>query len=404
MDISKIRSNINDKMGDLKDQLSKNTVLSNFIPKNKDVDDEADAEKDIDSDEKEITTYDDAEDADEDEDADTEDADTEDEDADTEDEDADTEDEDEDADEDTGEDDDTDINWGKLIYKNSISIIIILIIFLLTSNVLSLSYINKKTANRSTTFIDDVQKIIFNSSSLYTNNIKNIISDSYYKDLLSWYKNDSFYGSTLYKFINVTFPPLIIVVYIIIFFILQIYTFFKGFVYSIENIFALKIKEFIMTMLYLSFLPVLYFLINKYLISSSGSSNVSFLKVLFHAIVFPIFFILFSTVPFTGLTSFYIFSLIFFNSYNKLNKLFFIISKLKFLFFIYLLISFFSISLAEINIKTINIISGVGLGISLLVLLLIVAANAYKVMNPNSSFYKKVLKYFTSIIEFESTL
>ena len=55
MDISKIRSNINDKMGDLKDQLSKNTVLSKFIPKNKDVDDEADAEKDIDSDEKEIS-------------------------------------------------------------------------------------------------------------------------------------------------------------------------------------------------------------------------------------------------------------------------------------------------------------------------------------------------------------
>ena len=386
-----MKSNINDKLSNLKDQLSKNTVLSNFIPKNKSeyVENDNDA-NDNDADENDANDDDADEDDANDDDADDDDAD---------------DDDDDDADDDENEanDDDYDgINWGKLVYKISISIIIILILLLVTSNVLSLSYINKKTANKSTSFIDDVQKIIFNSSSFYTNNIKNIISESYYKDLLSWYKNESLYGSSLYKFINVTFPPLIIIVYLIIFFILQFYTFFKGVVYAIENIFALKIKEFFMTVLYLSFLPIVYFIINKFIISSSTPSKISILKVLFHIVVFPIFFILFSTVPFTVLSSFYIFSLIFFNSYNKLNKLFFIISKLKFIFFIYLLVSFFSISLSEINIKSINIISGVGLGISLLFLFLIIIANAYKLMNPNSSFYKKILKYFTSIIEYES--
>jgi hypothetical protein len=383
MDISKIKTELSDKFSDLKKKMYKNTLFSSGKDeKDEDDDDEGDDNTQDDDDEGDDNTQDDDDEGDDG-----------------------TEDDEDDDDEGDDEGDeavsvDTDTNeFGKVFYSLSVSLISIIIIYLLTSNVLSLSYINKKSEKGIPTFISDVLKIIKSSSSLYPEIGKvNEISE-YYKKLLLWYKTDNFYGKTIFKFLNIAFPPLILIIYILIFIILQIYTFFKGFVFAIENLFSLKIPEFFLTLFYLSALPVIYFLINKYLLSTT--SNIGVVKVLFHIIVFPIFYILFSTVPFTGMSSFYIFSLIFFNSYNKLNKLYFIISKLKLLFFIYTLITFFSILLGQIHTQTIKISAGIGLGISLFILLIIVYANYRKVANTEDSI-SKILNHFTSIIEFET--
>ena len=81
------------------------------------------------------------------------------------------------------------------------------------------------------------------------------------------------------------------------------------------------------------------------------------LPILKSVLITIAYFILFSSLPFTGFLSFYIFILIFFNSYNKINKLFFNVSKMNWLFLVYILITFFFFFLAQNLPKDANIMT-----------------------------------------------
>ena len=95
--------------------------------------------------------------------------------------------------------------------------------------------------------------------------------------------------------------------------------------------------------------------------------------------------------------------MLFFNSYNKINKLFFNISPLIYLFLIYILITFCAISLAQKPPKGVKIASGVIIGVLLFILTLIIIANLMKTFNPSlfKNGFLKMFKHFVTMPEFE---
>ena len=287
--------------------------------------------------------------------------------------------------------------FNKFIYSGSISFLIILITFLITVNVLSVGYFQQKSTN--ITLIDDVESILTNTASAFNKSeIKEHFFTDTYKDILNWHqKSNSSVGSFVYRLINSVFPPLLIVIYFIIFCILQMYTFFKGVWVTLINAIEVDISTIIfictLTILFLASIPLFYLFVRK------GIS----LSIVSSVLLSILYFVIFSTLPFTGFASFYIFIMLFFNSYNKINKLFFNISPLIILFLIYILITFCSISLAQSPPKGVQITSGVVIGLLILILSLIIIANLMKTFKPDL-FANPFLKYFKKIVtvpEFE---
>tara|TARA_Y100000741_G_scaffold358687_1_gene338222 strand:+ start:708 stop:1721 length:1014 start_codon:yes stop_codon:yes gene_type:complete len=305
------------------------------------------------------------------------------------------------TDEGTQETNETDDNYtetfNKFIYSGSISFLIILITFVITVNVLSVGFYHHKSKN--ITIINDVESILTNSTSAFTaSEIKEHIFTDTYKNLLTWQQNTNKVGSFVYRLVNCIFPPLTIVIYFFIFCILQFYTFFKGNWVTLINAIEVDISSVVfiilLTILFITSVPLFYLLLSKIINVSTVSS----------VLLTILYFIVFSSLPFTGLSSFYTFIMIFFNSYNKTNKLFFNISPLIYLFLIYILITFCSISLAQNPPYGVKIASSVIIGLLVLILSLIVIANLMKTFKPDL-FTNWVLKYFKTFVtipEFET--
>jgi hypothetical protein len=293
-------------------------------------------------------------------------------------------------------DDDYTALFNKFIYSGSVSFLIILIVFLITVNVLSVGYYQHKSTH--ITLVDDVESILTNSVAAFNKNeIKEHIFTDTYKNLLNWHQRTNTVGSFIYRLINSIFPPLIIVAYFLIFCILQLYTFFKGMWVTLINTIEVDISTiifiFTLTILFVASVPLFYYIINK-------GINLSIVSSILFTILY---FVIFSSLPFTGFSSFYIFIMIFFNSYNKINKLFFNISPLMFLFLIYILITFCSISLAQKPPQGVKITSGVIIGLLISILSLIIVANLIKTFNPNlfTNWFFKHFKNLITVPEFE---
>ena len=286
--------------------------------------------------------------------------------------------------------------FNKFIYSGSISFLIILITFVITVNVLTLGYYQHKS--KSITIIDDIENILITSTSSFSNSeIKEHIFTDTYKNLIMWHESSNTVGSFIYRLVNSIFPPFTIVIYFIIFCIIQMYTFFKGSWVTIINAIGVDISIliyiFMLTILFITSIPLFYLLFSKIFNLSTVSS------VLFTII----YFIIFSSLPFTGLSSFYTFIMLFFNNYNKTNKLFFNISPLIYLFLIYILITFCAISLAQNPPKGVKITSSIIIGLLLLLLSLIIIANLMKSFQPNllTNWILKYFTYFITMPEFE---
>lgn len=299
------------------------------------------------------------------------------------------------VDSDNIDNDDYSTLFNKFIYSGSVSFLIILITFLITVNVLSVGYYQHKSTN--ITLVDDVETILTNSVAVFGKNKMGEEFTETYKNILNWHqKSNSSVGSFVYRLVNSVFPPFLIVIYFIIFCILQIYTFCWGSWVTLINAIKFEISTIIfictLTILFLATIPLFYLLVRKGSLSIVSSVLLSIL-----------YFVIFSTLPFTGFASFYIFIMLFFNSYNKINKLFFNISPQIILFLIYILITFCSISLAQGPPKGVQITSGVIIGVLVLALSFIVIANLMKTFKPEL-FTNKFLKYFKHLVtvpEFE---
>ena len=148
-----------------------------------------------------------------------------------------------------------------------------------------------------------------------------------------------------------------------------------------------------LTILFITSVPLFYLLFSKIIKLSTVAS----------VLLTILYFIIFSTLPFTGLSSFYTFIMIFFNSYNKTNKLFFNISPLILLFLIYIIITFCSISIALKPPSGVKTTAGVIIGLLSLVLVLSIIANLMKTFNPDlfTNGFLKYFKYLITVPQFE---
>lgn len=291
---------------------------------------------------------------------------------------------------DNKDDDEYSRNFNNFLYSGSISFLIIIITFLITVNVLSVGYFQHKSNN--ITLINDVEKILTNTVSAFTSSeIKEHIFTPTYKNILNWHNKSNKFSSFLYELTNCIFPPLLIIIYFVVFCILQIYTFFKGIKVTLINAIKVDISTimliYTLTILFFISVPFIYLLFSK----------VINLSVVASILLTVVYYIIFSTLPFTGLSSLYIFIMIFFNSYNKVNKLFFNISPLIFLFLLYTLITFCSISLANNPPKGVKITSTVIISIISFLLLLIIIANLIKTFKPDL-LTNKFLSFFNKLV------
>jgi len=288
--------------------------------------------------------------------------------------------------------------FNKYIYNGSISLFIIIIVYLITINVLSITY--KHNKGNTSSFNQDINELINISSFPFDNKTIHDIFYKGYDKILNWHSSDT--GKFIHKLISCVFPPLLIVVYLIVFIFLQFWTFLNGNLMLFKSIFNVKnffVEKFMVVFSLMVLFGLSVFFI--YMIMQKGF-NLSILKSVLITIAY---FILFSSLPFTGFLSFYIFILIFFNSYNKINKLFFNVSKMTWLFLVYILITFCAVSLAQNLPKDAKIASGIIIGILIFILTLIIIANIMtwgKWFNSKTSpLPSKIIKFFANLPESE---